>query len=64
MIKTTDELDAFIQDVIVRVWDIHEMEAYGGEPDFPIPSHKPESEIMLGQLTDLIEEAIGVTDDD
>ena len=44
--KTKSEFDAFHHELIERFWEIHEMEAYGGPPDFEIPPHKTESQIL------------------
>ncbi len=61
--KTKSEFDLFHDELIERFWEIHEMEAYGGPPDFEIPPHKTESQILLGYLIDDIEAFVDPIDD-
>ena len=60
--KTKSDFDLFHHELIERFWEIHEMEAYGGPPDFEIPPHKTESQILLGELIKDIESFVDPID--
>ena len=62
--KTEDDWLVFEQELIERFWEIHEMEAYGGLPDFEVPEHKAESQILLGHFLDDIKAFIGDLSDE
>ena len=57
--NTEEDWLGFEEELVERFWAIHEMEAYGGPPDFEIPSHKLESQVMLDRFLDDIKDFIG-----